>query len=403
MSTSGGGVRFPVADHGGKLVWAVDAADADTRPQGLCCVGCGDEVMLRAGARNRPHFAHRGGGSCGAGETALHRTACRVLADSILAAARDRRRFPLEVACEPCQAVKVGNLAMRHDCTVVCDQVFEDLIRPDLLIRSADGTPRTVIEVVVTHAPDEPALGLYQRLGLPVVLVWPTWESLELLRTGLTDDDRRSRHNPDGLFDVTNYPCPLPRHRREPVPETCPECAGVVLHLSVEVAASSCWSCKAPVSILAIVEHRDGGLRIIAAGCDDLIGVPEVAKAAGVNLRVGNSKAAGGPYLANHCRRGHIQGDNFVYSTEGEVDAAGTVQHMAVCAAGHWTPVGPPRSWPAGSRAERVSPVVGHVGNPARLFGPGGDSDDELVTVRDVSGLSPAAIARRMVYGSGSW
>ena len=401
MGGSQQAVRFPVADLDGQLVWAVDAAGADERPVGLTCVGCGDPIVLRAGALNRPHFAHKSGASCGAGETALHRTAIRVLAESIVAAARARRPFPLEVECEPCQAMKVGNLAMRHDCDIACDQVLEDSIRPDLLIRSADGTPRTVIEVVVTHAPEEQAVTLYARLGFPVVLVWPTWETLEKLRTGFLDESRRSDHNPAGLFDVTNYPCPLPRHCHDAVPSACPDCSGDVLHVSVEVASSTCWSCKAPVAILDIVEHRAQGLRVVAAGCEDLVGVPAVARASGVVLKVGNSNAAGGSYLANRCKRGHLQGDNFVYGSEGVVDVAGTVQHMVVCASGHWTPVGQPRRWPNGSQAERVSPVVGHVGNPAGLFGREGPGDGGLVSFQEVDASNISAIARRMAFGSG--
>jgi hypothetical protein len=49
-----------------------------------------------------------------------------------------------------------------------------------------------------------------------------------------------------------------------------------------------------------------------------------------------------------------------------------------------------------------VRPVVGLVGNRAGLFGDD-DSDDGYGTVRveDVTHMSAAAIARRLVFGSG--
>jgi hypothetical protein len=401
----GSAVQFPVAELDGDLVWAADAAAAGVRPLGLVCVGCAEPVVLRAGARNRPHFAHRAAGACGAGETVLHRTAVRVLADAILAAARARVPYPLEVRCDACQATKVGNLALRHDCDVVCDQVLADGIRPDVLVRSADGTPRTVLEVIVTHAPEPAAIAVYERLGLPVVSVWPTWETLAELRTGLVEASRRWAGNPDGLYDVTNYRCPLPRHRATDTPSSCPTCSGPVLYVSVEVAAVECYRCKShgpPAAILDIVEHREPGLWVVAAGCEDLHGVDAIAEAAGVKVRMVSSKTANSRYLANHCGRGHMQGDNFVYSADGTVDLAAPVQHLVVCEEGHWSPVGPPRRWPAGARAERVRPAVGLVGNRAGLFGDDDSEDGQgLVRVEEVTRRSSAAIARRFVYGSG--
>jgi hypothetical protein len=97
-----------------------------------------------------------------------------------------------------------------------------------------------------------------------------------------------------------------------------------------------------------------------------------------------------------------MQGDNFVYSSDGAVDLAAPVQHLVVCEEGHWSPVGAPRRWPDGARADRVRPAVGLVGNRAGLFGDA-DSDDGhgLVRVEDVTHTNAAAIARRLVYGSG--
>lgn len=77
-------VRYPVADQAGELAWATGLAVADTRPSGLACVGCGEPVGLRAGAKNRPHFAHAADAACSGGETTLHETTIRVLEVAIL-------------------------------------------------------------------------------------------------------------------------------------------------------------------------------------------------------------------------------------------------------------------------------------------------------------------------------
>lgn len=392
-------VKVPVADLDGSLVWAPDAAEAQERPTAMTCVGCGGPVVLRAGARNRPHFAHKADAACGAGETALHRTAIRVLAEVIGAAACAGRPFPLGVCCGRCQASRTGDLARHRGCTIVCDKVLADGFRPDLLIASPADRPRTVIEVVVTHPPDDGAMAVYARLGLPVVLVWPTWETLHLLRTGLDAGHRRTKTNPDGLYDVVNYPCPFPRHVEDLGPAACPKCPAPALRATVEVARSTCYRCKRTVGILDIVDHSGEALRVIAAGCEDLVGTAEATKHLPVKLRSANSQAAGGRYLAHHCPNGHLQGDNFVYDSEGELDLDSPVRHVIVCEAGHWTKAADPKRWPSGTKATRIRPVVGHVGNRAGVFG--AQTPAATGSVQSVGRDDVSRIARGMAFGFG--
>ena len=62
-------VRYPVATLDGELVWAADLSTVEIRPKELTCVGFDDMVRLRAGAKNRPHFAHVTDALCPGGET----------------------------------------------------------------------------------------------------------------------------------------------------------------------------------------------------------------------------------------------------------------------------------------------------------------------------------------------
>ncbi len=77
--------------------------------------------------------------------------------------------------------------------------------RPDLLVRDAQGRARFVAEVIVTHEPEPQALRVFEHAGLAVIKVWPAWDVLEDMRSGLTERVR---------FEVIGAPCQLQRHEQ---------------------------------------------------------------------------------------------------------------------------------------------------------------------------------------------
>lgn len=382
-------VQYPVADRAGELVWADRLADDRERPDDLTCVSCAAPVRLRAGERNRPHFAHHHVDACTAPETVLHATTMRVLHDGILAAAAAQRRYPLDVSCERCGIEAEGNLARHANCTIDLDRVFENAIRPDLLVRSADGRPRYVIEVVVTHAPESPALATYAAHGLPVVVVWPTWETLPAIRDGLTAAARR--HGTTGLFDVIGG-CRSSRHHQPGTPP-CQQCGQPSRAVSVEVATAECYRCHRGVRVLDVVDCSDDTLELIAAGCPDLRDVKRVASDRGVTLTYARSQAAGGSYLMHHCQCGAKQGDNFLYASDVPTDTTEAGRSGRVCARGHWS-FDRKVNWLAGAKVTRPLPAVGLVGEPGEVFQP---RDRAGVSVQFVDAQDIRAMTRRML------
>ncbi|HUP69638.1 MAG TPA: competence protein CoiA family protein [Acidimicrobiales bacterium] len=289
-------IRYPVAVLDGGLVWARELAAADERPEGARCVGCDELVRLRAGAKNRPHFAHLHDEVCVGGETALHQTTVRVLRAAILDAAAAGRPYRVLCACARCLASREADVA-RQGCAVAVDEVLEGRIRPDLLVRTGSGKPLVVIEVIVTHAPEEDAVELYERLGLPVIRVWPTLAALEQMRSALGQELLRTEERPTGCFGVSG--CRFPRHS-EPGKVACPTCAKPARQISVEITTASCYKCYKPFPVLDLVDCTDEHLFVIAAGCPDLPGVAAVAASRGVRMATRNSNAAGGSYLMHH-------------------------------------------------------------------------------------------------------
>ncbi len=359
-------VRYPVADAGGQLVWATDLAANAARPTDLICVGCAEPVRLRAGTRNRPHFAHVADATCPGGETALHKTTIRVLQAAILDASAATRPYPVRCICDRCMAERDADLG-RPGCTVVVDQVLEDGIRPDLLVCAASGQRLAVIEVIVTHAPEDAAVAVFDRLGLPAIRVWPTWDTLAEMRAGLRAELAKSITRTTGCFLVTGS-CRFPRHLRAG-PAPCPTCRKPARQLSVELARAECWTCHRQLPILDIVDCTDNDLTLIAAGCPEIPGAKAIGAALGVLLDTKYSKAAGGSYLMHlctHCKR--IQGDNFIYAHDGAVtDTSIPATAMTLCENGHLVR-GDQRPWPKGSTVKRPWGAVGLVGERAHLF-----------------------------------
>ena len=392
-------IRYPVAHLDGSLVWANELATGDERPTELRCVGCGGALTLRAGSNRRPHFAHRSSDPCAGGESALHRVTIQVIADALQEAAQHGRAYPVVLACFDCDASRPGDLAKTTAMMVERDRVVSNGIRPDLLIRDGNGEPRVVIEVVVTHAPEETALAEFTSLGLTAIVVYPTWETLEAMREGLahlSSDSRQPAH-----IELLGR-CPFGRHLTEADGELrpCSQCHAPARVLTVEVSETPCWaaSCSKRVRILDLYAHLDGQRVLVAAGAGDLRGVESVAAAAGVRLQRRYSKMAMTTYLMNVCECGAPSGDNFVYGGLGGETCSPSltdpVRRYEVCESGHWTPV-ETCAWHPATRAGRSEYPVGLVGERANLF----DHDYEESLVKITQFEDPRKLARFMTRG----
>lgn len=393
-------ILFPVADHAGTLVWASDLAADGDRPRDLACLGCGGALLLRAGERNRPHFAHRAADACTAGESALHAATCRVLTEAISSAARQGTQFPITSACRSCRASRTGNLAL-PDVELRLDRALADGIRPDVLARM-EGRDLYVIEVVVSHAPEPAALDLYASRDLSVVVVRPTWEALEQFRAGFHPSLLAERPGQQGRYETVSR-CRFPRHV-DPGEVACGTCRRPARPLTAEASTTPCWrgNCGQDVRVLDLYDHTDGHAQLVAASCPDLPDIQELAAELGVSLARRRSRQAGGEYLMHLCGRCRsTQGDNFLYAEGGATpDLSAFVEHFTVCPSGHLARSGS-RRWPAGSHAERIDPpggsrqVVGLVGEPPGLF-----EQQRGVRVQRVTPGNVGDIVRQMM-GSG--
>ena len=401
-------IKYPLADLDGSLVWAQDLAASDERPTALRCVGCDEPVLLRSGTRNQPHFAHRATGDCSATETALHRAAIRVLAEGVVVAARGQKQFPFPVSCSFCDAFRSGDLARDPGSTADLDRALSNDIRPDILIRGSDGEPRLIIEVVVTHAPEQNALDEYHALDLPVIVVYPTWSALESMRTGLDELAQLQTFAGSSRVELVSR-CYFPRHIEsdEGMVRACATCSALARLVTLEVAEGPCWSktCSKHIRVLD-VNARYGDERVlIAAGAEELKGTFEVAKTLGVRLRFRTSKRAGASYFFNVCECGAPTGDNFAYGGFGdeqyEPSTHDPVKRYIVCAQGHWELLST-RAWAPGVTLQRTGSAVGLIGDASGLFDENNVAsvdEDEFFQFTRVDPADISKIARRITFG----
>jgi len=386
-------VRYPVANLEGDLVWAVDLATLGNRPTDLSCVGCAEPVGLRFGELRRPHFAHRPGSTCSGGESALHSTTIRILAEGIVRAAREGRNFPFPITCTFCDVERVGDLARDQGCSAEIDHEVSNRIRPDILIRGSNGSPRYVIEVVVTHAPEDNALAEYLSLQLPVIVVYPSWATLETIRNGLTN---LPQHSSGGASVELLGRCPFHRHitAEEGVVQPCGVCTADARLVTVEVSEGQCWSktCSRRVRVLDVYSRLDDHRVLVAAGSSDLKGVELVARELGVRLQHRWSKAAGTNYNMIMCECGAPSGDNFVYGgltgEEYKPSLSDALRRYVVCVNGHWEHAST-HPWPKDVQARRPSAAAGLIGEAAGLWS--SSEEEQLVTFREFQSPKEAA------------
>lgn len=361
-------------------------------------------MSLRAGEHRRAHFAHRRGARCVAGETALHAMTIRAIADGLVSQSRRGRPYPMAITCDHCDAGRMANLAREPGLSVDVDRAVAPEARPDILVRprSGAGDALFVVEVIVTHAPEEPALEAFKRLGLRVITVRPTWDALEGLRDGLDALEAGDGAPKPGSVGLLSE-CRLPRHLTDEAEQfrRCAECGADARVLTLEVAEARCYRCSGRARVLDVHLREDGRRVAVAAGAEELKGVAAVARVMNVRLEKRFSKTAGANYLANVCQCGAFLGDNFIYegfsSRESyETDLTTPVRHYEVCRAGHWRLLAE-RRWPPGSTALRSLGARGLCGDRAGVF----EEAEPLVSVTEFDNSADAAraMARFMTWG----
>jgi hypothetical protein len=149
--------------------------------------------------------------------------------------------------------------------------------QPDIALLDGNGRVRAVIEVVVTHFPEQRVLNYYKQNRIAVVsYVLETDEDIQRLDSPLLEPD-------------TVELCLNPK---------CSKCSRYMAVKHLLIIEGECWKCSAPMKVAAV----EGDAGYIGA-CEFSPSDIKVATEKGANLMSRYSRTAGERYIANTCRR----------------------------------------------------------------------------------------------------
>lgn len=241
------------------------------------CPVCKDPLVARKGAKTKHHFAHRSGSTCNT-ETVLHELGKRLLHARLALAIAAQAPVHIAWSCEACGDTHEGDLLKRAS-EARLEQSL-GTIRPDITLYDSAGLPVALVEIVVSHEPENGARAYAAEKGLPIVeFRLESAEDLDIL------------HRAGSLTPTRVDRCLRPK---------CACCGRPLYRKRLHVVDATCWQCHHPMSIALLafagtIEGPD------AFSEEDL----DAARHRGVLLAEYHSNTAGRRYMFNTCPSCH--------------------------------------------------------------------------------------------------
>lgn len=285
-------ILYTVAiDKNGKLIKAIDAE----KHEHFLCPICKTELVLRKSGKvgkgtKRPHFAHRILTPNCTAESVLHYSFKHLLYEKITQHITEHVAIPISWHCKYCSEVHSGNLLKKvKEVRVEYDM---NICRSDIALLGNEDKVIAVIEIVVTHKPEEKVLKYYIENNIVLIQI-----------NLVSDKDLEQLENkincPDKVEICFNPKCPDCQHHQEKTIMT--------------IIDLPCWNCKSNMKI-AVVESGTGR----GQNLDAMKYTPkeiEIALSKGVLIKMKYSKSSYQKYYANTCKQcGCFVGDYYLRS-----------------------------------------------------------------------------------------
>ncbi len=149
------------------------------------CFGCDREMVIRRGHIRRPHFAHKAGFVQCEKDNTLHEAAKAFICQGFRCAVATGEEYQVRYPCKQCETHISVNVAI-EGANIESEKTVVKGTRSDLVVFQPDGSPRVIIEIVVTHDLEDDTKQRYEEANYPVVTVKPSWETLrDLLQAAL--------------------------------------------------------------------------------------------------------------------------------------------------------------------------------------------------------------------------
>ncbi len=260
----------------------VKAADA-IRGSGFFCLVCESQLTLRKSGNTgkgakRPHFAHRASEPNCSPETALHFSFKHLLGEKIAKHLADQKPLPIRWQCIYCDEEHIGDLLKKIKSVKV--EYNLTVCQPDIALFDSEGNVFAVVEIVVTHKPNEQAIKFYSENNIILVQVNLSSDSdLENLEQKIS--------NPDLVGTCFNPKC-----------KTCGQHQQKTRMMVIEAPCRKCGTAM-KVAIVHGAKLRDSHI-----GPDKFSkGQIQIAESKGVVIAKNYSETVGHNYLANTCLR----------------------------------------------------------------------------------------------------
>lgn len=223
-STDSNAIKIPYAERDGNLIH-ISQVDSGLAC-GCICPVCHTPVIARKGAKRRHHFAHQPGAVCNA-ETVLHYIAKNLIYQKLTQALKNGSELPISWKCKFCSDRHCLNLL--KDVSHIDPEKDLGECQPDLTLFNSGEMPTAIIEIVVSHPPEENVITFGNRKNIPVIIFeFHSAEDLESLELS------EVFHPKQVLY------CTRTR---------CPECNFPLFVKTLYIMNGTCWRCGSPMKI----------------------------------------------------------------------------------------------------------------------------------------------------------
>ena len=269
----------------------VTANDAN-KGEHYSCTTCDSKLILRKSGNTgpgskRPHFAHKVLSNNCTPETALHYAFKNLLFQKLKTHIESSSPINFSWECNYCLHNHSGNLLKKA--TDVKLEHYMNVCKPDLALLDKDGKVFCVIEVVVTHKPEENVLNFYESAGIICIqITLSSDEDIYQLEEKIT--------TPTKVNTCLNPKCKV--------------CGKYNFKRTMFIIEGSCWKCDADMKIAAIKIPGS------SVGPDEFTNEEiNIARSKGAILHVHYSKTTRSRYLANTCSQcGSFAGNHYLFT-----------------------------------------------------------------------------------------
>ena len=142
-------------------------ASAAVKGEKYYCPICREKLVFKNSGKTgkgtrRPHFAHPSGSDCN--ESPLHAIFKDKVANFLMTLIKNKENFSIGRKCKACGKEMVLNLMPDGIVKIEKEYSFgNNAPQPDIALIDKEGKVKSVIEIVVTHKPEEKTLDFYKK------------------------------------------------------------------------------------------------------------------------------------------------------------------------------------------------------------------------------------------------